>query len=222
MKKRSLYIYKSPEWRIFLAGVFLSLLLVGLIGYYLITDPLLSRTLGLVFIAHTFGGRAAGIGLCIIDELNPLVSILYNFYIEVLIVCCSYSLFVLSTSNYIGWRGLRLFALRLERKARKHKDKIANYGWIGLFVFVMLPLPATGPVMGSIIGYLMKLNLWRNFSAVFLGTLSAIIIWFIFFDFLEQHLHIIRFVFIGIVAIVILSYISTISVTIKNWLTKKK
>ncbi len=220
MKKRTLYIYKSTEWRILLAGILLSLLLVGVIGYYLIADPVISRTLGLVFVAHTFGGRAAGIGLCIIDELNPLVSVFYNFYIEVLIVFCTYSLFVLSINNYIGLRGLRLFALRFERKARKHKAKIINYGWIGLFVFVMLPLPATGPVMGSIIGYLLKFKLWKNFSAVFLGTFVAIAIWFVFFDFLEQHLHIIRFVFIGIIAIVVLYYISAISHMIKNWLAK--
>jgi len=221
MKKRTLYIYKLTEWRILLAGILLSVLLIAAIGYYLITDPLLSRTLFLVFVAHTFGGRAAGIGLCIIDGLNPLVSILYNFYIEVLIVFFTYSLFVLSISNYIGFRILRLYALRLERKARKHKVKIANYGWIGLFIFVMLPLPATGPVMGSIIGYLTKMSYWRNFSSVFLGTFTAIVIWFVFFDFLEQHLNIIRFIFISIIAIVVLSYISTISLTIKKWLGNK-
>ncbi len=221
MKKRTHYIYKSAEWRILLAGILLSLLLVGVIGYYLIADPQISRTLGLVFVAHTFGGRAAGIGLCIINELSPLVSILYNFYIEVLIVFCTYSLFTLSISNYIGLRGLRFFALRLERKARKHKAKIEKYGCIGLFVFVMLPLPATGPVMGSIIGYLLKLRLWRNFAAIFMGTFAAIVIWFVFFDFLGQQLHIIRYVFVVIIAIVVLSYISTIIHTINTWIAKR-
>jgi|GEM_PF-464583 len=202
MKKRTLYLYKLTEWRILLAGILLSTLLIAVIGYYMISDPLMSRTLILVFVAHTFGGRAAGIGLCIIDGLNPLVSILYNFYIEILIVFWTYSLFVLSISNYIGLRFLRLYALKLERKARKHKVKVASYGWIGLFIFVMLPLPATGPVMGSIIGYLTKMSLWRNFSSVFMGTFTAIVIWFVFFDFLEQHLHIIRFIFVAIIAIV--------------------
>ena len=211
MKKRTLY--NSSEGQILIVGILMALLLVGTIGYYLITDPIMSRTLGLVFVAHTFGGRAAGIGLCIIAELNSLVTVLYNFYLEVLIVCWTYSLFVLSINNYIKFRGLRLYSLRLERKARRHKDKIANYGWIGLFLFVMVPFPATGPVIGSIIGYLLKFRLWRNFSATFLGTLSAIVIWFVFFDFLEQHLHMIRFVFGGIIVIAVLSYIGQI----KNW-----
>ena len=181
----------------------------------------MSRTLVLVFIAHAFGGRAAGIGLCIIDQLGPFVSIFYNFYIEVLIVFCTYSLFVLSLNNFISFRGLRYYSLRLERKARKHKEKIANYGWIGVFIFVMLPLPATGPVMGSIIGYLMKMRPWQNFSATFLGTFTAIVIWYVFFDFLEQHLHVIRFIFAGIVIIVVLTYLGRISLSIKKFFTKK-
>lgn len=199
----------------------LAVLLMAVIGYYLVTDHQMSKTLLLVFIAHTFGGRAAGIGLCIIDQLNPAVSILYNFYIEVLIVFFTYPLFVLSLNNFISFRGLRLYSLKLERKARKHKENIANYGWIGIFIFVMLPFPATGPVMGSIIGYLMRLRPWKNFSATLLGTFTAIVIWFVFFDFLEQHLHIIRYIFAGIVVIVVLTYLGKIALSIKNFFAKK-
>lgn len=221
MKKRNLYIYQSTEWRLFLASVLLSLLLIAVIGYYLVTEPEKSRTLFLVFIAHTFGGRAAGIGLCIIDQLNPLVSILYNFYIEVLIVFFTYPVFVLSVNNFIGFRGLRLYSLKLERKARKHKERIANYGWIGVFTFVMLPFPATGPVMGSIIGYLMRMRPYQIFSATLLGTFTAIVIWFVFFDFLEQHLHIIHYIFAGIVVIVVLTYLGKITLLIKKFFTKR-
>jgi uncharacterized membrane protein YdjX (TVP38/TMEM64 family) len=113
---------------------------------------------------------------------------------------------------------LRLFALRLERRARKHKEKIEKYGWIGLFLFVMTPLPVTGPVIGSIIGSLVKMKLLKNFSAVLLGTLGAIIAWTLFFDFLEEHLHVIRYVFIAMIVVVSLSYVSTI----KNWLAEKR
>ncbi len=177
----------------------------------------MSRTLTLVFLVHTFGGRAAGVGLCLIDGLNPFVTIFYNLYLEVLIVGWTYSLFVLSINKYIKFRSFKYYACRLERKARKHKDKIANYGWSGIFLFVMLPLPATGPVTGSIVGYLLQLRVWYNLSATFLGTFAAIVIWFVFFDALEQNLHIIRLVFAAIIAIAAISYISTIN----NWFSKK-
>lgn len=207
---------RSPERTILLASIAMSFLLLGVIGYYLISNPMMSRTLALVFVAHAFGGRAAGVGLCLMDELNPFFTIFYNLFLEVLIVCWTYSLFVLSINNYLKLRALKFYALRLERKARKHKQKIANYGWLGIFFFVMLPLPATGPVIGSIVGYLLRLKVWYNLSAAFLGTFVAIIVWFLFFDILEQNLHIIRYIFFGIIVVAALSYLFTL----KEWFTK--
>jgi uncharacterized membrane protein len=215
-KKLRIIHCRTPEGLVFWTGVIMTLLLVAVIGYISVTDRELAGVLGMSFVAHTFGGRAAGIGLCIMNNLGTVITIVYNFYLEVLIVCFTYSLFVLSASNHIKLRVIRFYALKLERKARTHKDKIAKYGWLGLFVFVTAPLPVTGPVMGSIIGVLLKLKLWRNFSATFLGTLTAIIIWTVFFDVLEQHLHIIQYILGGIVVIIVLSYLKTI----KEWLTK--
>ncbi len=220
-KFKKLGIFNTIEGKILLVGVGMSLLLVAVMGYYAIVDTEMSATLGLVFVAHTFGGRAAGIGLCILNELNFFVTIFYNFYLEVFIVFFTYSLFVLSITNHIKLRGVKPFALRLERKARTHKEKIANYGWIGLFLFVMAPLPVTGPVMGAIIGYLLKFKIWRNLSATFLGTLVAIVLWTFFFDFLDQYLDVVRYVFIGIVTIVVLSYLRTIVQVVRSWIQGK-
>lgn len=210
-------IFRTNEGGILLAGIVMSLLCLGAITYYAFVDMEMSKTLVLVFLAHTFGGRAAGISLCVLNEMNMFLTIFYNFYLEVLIVCFTYSVFVLSISSYIKARWVKLYALRLERKARKHKEKIAKYGWIGLFLFVMTPLPVTGPVIGSIIGYLLRMRLAKNFSAILLGTFAAIVVWTLFFDFIEQHLHVIRYVIIGIIVVILLSYANTI----KNWLSEK-
>ena len=208
---------RSTERSLLLASIVMSFLLLGVIGYYLLSNPGMSRTLILVFFAHTFGGRAAGIGLCLMDQLNPFFTILYNLFLEVLIVCWAYSLFVLSINNYIKFRIVKLYALRLERKARAHKRKIASYGWLGVFFFVMLPLPATGPVIGSIVGYLLKLKAWSNFSAALLGTFRPIVVWFLFFDILEQNLHVFRYVFFGIIAVAVLSYL----LSLREWFSQR-
>jgi uncharacterized membrane protein len=210
--------YKTIAAKILFVGLLLGFALVGLIVFYLFADKEMAKTLSLVFAAHTIGGRAAGIGLCIIQGINGFLTVVYNFYLEVLIVCFTYSFFVMTVNNYLKIRSFKYIMLRLERKARKYKSKVENYGWIGLFVFVMIPLPITGPVMGSIIGYLIRMRLWKNFTAVFLGTLAAIIVWVLFFDFLEAHLKIIRYVIVAILVIVGLSYFKTI----KDWLTKEK
>ncbi|SMD01881.1 Putative small multi-drug export protein [Desulfocicer vacuolatum DSM 3385] len=207
-------IYKTPEGMILWGGVLLTVALMGLIIWFALTDPPRAGNLLLAFAAHIFGGRAAGIGLCFMAGFNLVWTLLYNFYLEILIVCLAYSVFILSMSNHIKFKWVMQISVAMKNKAEKHKDKIEKYGWIGLFLFVMVPLPVTGPVTGSIMGYLLNIHVGRNFSAVFLGTFAAIFFWVIFFDFLEQHVHVIQYVIIGIVLIVLFSHLKTI----KRWL----
>lgn len=205
-KTEDIRIYYTTEWMIFCVGVFMSLFLAGMGWYFYEPKTEMVQTLSLAFAAHTFGGRAAGIGLCIMNGFNYFWTIGYNFYLEVLIVCITYSISILSINNYIELRFIRYYARRLERKANRHKGKIEKYGWLGLFFFVMTPLPVTGPVVGSIIGSLLKFKITKNFSASFLGTLAAIVIWTFFFDYLEQHLKVIRYILAAIISIVLISY----------------
>ena len=203
-------LLNTIEGRLLLSGFFLSALLMVFIGFYGITDLHIAKTLVLVFIAHTVGGRAAGIGLCILNGFGAFPTILYNFYIEVLIVCFTYAGFVLSTTNYLRNEWIIKFMARLTGKAIEQKDKIEPFGWIGIFIFVMAPLPVTGPVVGSIIGYMLRLSLFKNFTATFLGTLTAIAVWFYCFDFLEQRFHMIQYLFAAIVIIVLIPYLKKI------------
>lgn len=198
------------EFRVLLTGVFLSALLLSCIGYYALTDFKTAETLALVFAAHTFGGRAAGVGLCIYAGMGALPAIGYNFFLEVLIVCFTYAGFVLSTKHYlrVGW--IMAAMDRLNKKAIEKKDKIQPYGWIGIFLFVMVPLPVTGPVIGSIVGYLIRLGPFRNFTATLLGTLTAITIWFYCFDFLEARFQIIRYVFVAIAVAILIPHLKKI------------
>jgi uncharacterized membrane protein len=207
MKQKLIY---TIEGRIFTVGIILFFLLTGVIGYYASVDIETAKTLTLALIAHTFGGRAAGIGLCIMNGFGPTVTIAYNFYLEILIVCFSYSIFVLTANNYIKVVWVKNFMEKLAQKAVEQREKVRSFGWIGLFVFVMLPLPVTGPVVGSIIGYMLKINLFKNFTATASGTLAAIIVWFFCFDFLEQQYHVIQYVFAGILLLVLLSHYKSI------------
>jgi uncharacterized membrane protein len=74
----------------------------------------------------------------------------------------------------------------------------------------MIPLPVTGPVVGSIIGGMARMGLVRNFSATFLGTLTAIVLWHEFFEFLDERFQMIQTFFIVIVILVLIPYIKKI------------
>ncbi|SLM29529.1 conserved membrane hypothetical protein [Desulfamplus magnetovallimortis] len=211
-------LFNTTEGKVFQIGIIMTLVLLVILIYYSISEPEKARVLGLAFFAHSFGGRAAGIGLCIMEELGILYTILYNFFLEVQIVFIAYSLFVFSVNNSFNVKWIDCFAKKMMQKAERHKEKIRTYGCIGLFIFVMIPLPVTGPVMGSILGYLLNIPVWRNFTSVFLGTLSAVVIWVLAFDFLEQHLHAIQYIFMAIIAFVVFSHLKTI----RKWLIELK
>ena len=210
-------LYKSGEGRVLLLGLFLTLVFIVLVVYYMTVDIKAGQTLLLAFVAHTLGGRAAGIGLCVAFKFSSWVTISYNMFLEVLIVCYCYSLFVFSFNKYINCKWLTIATKNAEKQALKHKDTVARYGWLGIFAFVMIPLPITGPAAGSIIAYFLKFSIKRNFSAVFSGTLAAIITWTYFFDYLDRHIMIFKYVVMAVVLVIFLSYFKTI----KRWFTQE-
>jgi uncharacterized membrane protein len=210
-------LYQSPEGRVFLFGLFLTLIFVALVAYYLTINVKEAQTLLLAFVAHTFGGRSAGIGICIAFGFSKWITIAYNMFLEILIVCYCYSLFVFTFKNYINCRWLTTAANNAERQAMKHKDAVARYGWLGVFLFVMIPLPVTGPAAGSIIGYFLKFSVKRNFAAVFSGTLAAIILWTYFFDYLDQHIATFKYVVLAVLMVILVFYFKNI----KTWFTQE-
>ncbi|RLB74665.1 MAG: hypothetical protein DRH03_00505 [Deltaproteobacteria bacterium] len=210
-------LYQSGEGRVLILGLFLTLVFVALVVYYLTVDIKAGQTLLLAFFAHALGGRAAGIGLCVAFKFSSWVTISYNMFLEVLIVCYCYSLFVFSFNKYINCKWLTIATKNAEKQALKHKDAVARYGWLGIFAFVMIPLPITGPAAGSIIAYFLKFSIKRNFAAVFSGTLTAIITWTYFFDYLDRHIVIFKYVVMAVVLVIFLSYFKTI----KRWFTQE-
>lgn len=210
-------LFQTVEGRLFLLGAFLTMVLVLFLVIYGFIDFDTTKILFFVFLTHIVGSRAGGIGLCILNGFNPFTTIVYNFYVEVLIVCFTYSGFVLSTTDYLKIEWIKKFMEKLAVKALEQKEKISSYGWVGIFIFVMAPLPVTGPVVGSIIGYMLKLGLFRNFTATALGTLTANIAWCYGFEFLEQRFHMIQYIFGAIVIIVMLPYLKQIKKFIADY-----
>uniref|UniRef100_A0A7C2K2F0 Ligand-binding protein SH3 n=1 Tax=candidate division WOR-3 bacterium TaxID=2052148 RepID=A0A7C2K2F0_UNCW3 len=58
-------------------------------------------------------------------------------------------------------------------KAYKRKGYVEKYEFLGLFLFVAIPLPGTGAWTGAIIAYLLSMNKWFAFFSISLGVLVA-------------------------------------------------
>lgn len=61
-------------------------------------------------------------------------------------------------------------------KIKPKTKNIEKYEYIGLALFVGIPLPATGAWSGCVASYLLGLNFWKSVVAIFAGIIIAAIV----------------------------------------------
>ncbi len=66
----------------------------------------------------------------------------------------------------------RLYVKIVER-VEKRKDVIERYGYLGLLMFVAIPLPMTGAWSGTLLAFLLRLNKAKSFIFIAMGVLLA-------------------------------------------------
>ena len=64
----------------------------------------------------------------------------------------------------------------LEERAEKNTGRIQNILFIGLFLFVAVPLPGTGAWTGALVAITLRLKLKEAFPAIALGVICAALI----------------------------------------------
>lgn len=68
---------------------------------------------------------------------------------------------------------LKGLVLKLENKAMGKSDTIKKYEFLGLVLFVGIPLPGTGAWTGALIAALMRIKLKKSVPAIAIGVLLA-------------------------------------------------
>ena len=63
-----------------------------------------------------------------------------------------------------------------DRTRKRADEKIKQYEYLGLLLFVAFPLPFTGAWTGALIAYLFGLNFSKSLITIFIGVLIAAII----------------------------------------------
>ena len=64
----------------------------------------------------------------------------------------------------------------LDEKVEKHKGQIEKFGYLGVVLFVGIPLPGTGAWTGSLIASVLNMDKKKTFVAVLAGIVMASII----------------------------------------------
>lgn len=69
---------------------------------------------------------------------------------------------------------LKLIYVRyVEGLRRRSKSTIDRFGFLGLTIFVAVPLPLTGAWTASLLSYLLGMDLKRSLGAIIIGALGA-------------------------------------------------
>ena len=127
--------------------------------------PILELRGGLIAAALLDVPMWTAIGFCIIGNILPIPFIL--LFIE----------------KFLNWAEgckigfLRKFALWLRKRATGEKaQSIRKYEFIGLLLFVGIPLPGTGAWTGSMIASLLHISRKKSVPAIFFGLIMATVI----------------------------------------------
>lgn len=78
----------------------------------------------------------------------------------------------------------------LDEKVEKHKGQIEKFGYLGVVLFVGIPLPGTGAWTGSLIASVLNMDRKKTFFAVMVGIfMASIIMMLVSFGFLANIIH---------------------------------
>lgn len=126
-----------------------------------------------------FGEAKVGIPYAILSGMNIYLALLICFIANVLVF--PIMLFFLAYINryFIKWRFYKKSAIYVARKAKVGAGKnVQKYGFWGILIFVMLPIPGTGVYAGSIASYLFRIEKKQAFLANTIGIFfSCLIVW---------------------------------------------
>ena len=136
-----------------------------LIVFIISMIPILELRGGLIAASLLHIPMWRAIGFCIAGNILPIPFIL--LFIEKILDWME--------GCKIGW--MRKLALWLKARALGEKSqKIRKYEFIGLLLFVGIPLPGTGAWTGSLIAALLHVSRKKSVPAIFFGLILATVI----------------------------------------------
>ena len=83
-------------------------------------------------------------------------------------------LFVVKVFEFMKKRNIMVNVIeKIEKRAMSRSESIANKEFIGLMLFVAIPLPGTGAWTGALIAALLQFNRKKSFMYICIGVLIA-------------------------------------------------
>jgi len=114
------------------------------------------------------------IPFAVINGMHPITAYFFTVFFNALVAPIVY-IFLNSAHKLFSrmdWYS-RLFDRFVERTRHKVEDKINRYGYLGVTLFVAIPLPITGAWTGTLGAWIFGLKKRKTIPAVVLGVLIS-------------------------------------------------
>ncbi|GAB5400318.1 MAG: small multi-drug export protein [Aureisphaera sp.] len=146
---------------------------------YIVKETLLT----ILWSLSPFGEAKVGIPYGMLNDLNPYFVFAIALGANILVFPLMMIFLDKINTPLLRWNWYKRSAIWVAKRAKKGSKKNFNkYGYLGLALFVMIPLPGTGVYVGSIATYLFKMERKKAFTANTIGiTISSIIVWCVTF-----------------------------------------
>ncbi|MBA3985011.1 MAG: small multi-drug export protein [Flavobacteriales bacterium] len=133
----------------------------------------------MAFSISPFGEAKVGIPYALVNGVNIYIAFIFCVIANILVFpLMTFFLDKINTYFY-KWRFYKRSSVYIARKAKTGAQKgIDKYGFWGLMLFVMVPIPGTGVYAGTIAAYIFKIERKKAFLANSIGIfISSVIIW---------------------------------------------
>jgi uncharacterized membrane protein len=160
-----------PHRRIFYIGCCLLAVELAALGVIFAASPVVPAKIFGVIATSGVGGQAGAIlaGLELGFEPLALACVLLAF--NLMHLCLFFPLITTLYEQCARVRFLGKWLISTRRVAEKQKNKVMRMGAFGLPLFIWLPFPWTGTLVGAVIGYLMGLRT-SNIMLIALPSMS--------------------------------------------------
>lgn len=127
-----------------------------------------------LFSISPLGEARVGIPYGIVSGLSPVLAYLLGLGGNLLVYPLLLGLVKFFNKKMWRFRIYKQQSIALIRRAKNITgNKIQKYGFWGLMIFVMIPLPVTGAYMGTIAAMIFKIKKRKAFTAISLGVLIS-------------------------------------------------
>ena len=140
---------------------------------------ILDLLIAMLWSVSPLGEAKVGIPYALLNGVNIYLAFLFCFAANVMVLPIMTFFLDVVNRYFFKWYYYKKSAIFVARRAKAGAGKnVEKYGFWGLMIFVLIPLPGTGVYAGTLAAYLFGIDRKRAFLANTIGIFfSCLIIW---------------------------------------------